>query len=68
MSVSTEADTLCGTGCGERSDERINRRNGYRTREWDTHASTVELAIPELRSGSYFPTGYWNADGGLSKR
>jgi transposase-like protein len=53
--MSAEADSLCGAGYGERSDERINRRNGYRTREWDTRAGSIELAIPKLRSGSYFP-------------
>ncbi|MEU8272625.1 IS256 family transposase [Sphaerisporangium sp. NPDC049002] len=53
--MSAEADGLCGAGYGERSSERTNRRNGYRTREWDTRAGTVELAIPKLRSGSYFP-------------
>jgi putative transposase len=53
--MSAEADAMCGAGYGERSDERTNRRNGYREREWDTRAGTVELAIPKLRSGSYFP-------------
>ncbi len=42
-------------GWGERSDARTNRRNGYRAREWDTRAGTVELAVPKLREGSYFP-------------
>src|ERR671934_2455884 len=40
---------------GQRSEERVNSRNGYRPREWDTRAGTVELAIPKLRQGSYFP-------------
>ncbi|WP_352231526.1 transposase, partial [Actinomadura sp. NBRC 104425] len=53
--MSAEADAVCGAGCGERSSERVNRRNGYRQRDWDTRAGTVELAIPKLRSGSYFP-------------
>lgn len=53
--MSAEADALCGAGYGERSAERTNSRNGYRQREWDTRAGTVELAIPKLRSGSYFP-------------
>ncbi|QFY09325.1 IS256 family transposase [Nonomuraea phyllanthi] len=53
--MSAEADTLCGAGYGERSDERTNSRNGYRKREWDTRTGTVQLAIPKLRSGSYFP-------------
>jgi len=53
--MSAEADTACGAGYGERSPERVNSRNGYRPREWDTRAGTIELAIPKLRSGSYFP-------------
>src|SRR3954454_11408677 len=53
--MSAEADGICGAGYGQRSGERVNRRNGYREREWDTRAGTVELAIPKLRSGSYFP-------------
>jgi hypothetical protein len=40
---------------GERSPDRVNSRNGYRTREWDTRAGTIELEIPKLRQGSYFP-------------
>jgi transposase-like protein len=43
--MSAEADALCGAGYGERSDERVNSRNGYRHRDWDTRAGTVELAI-----------------------
>jgi putative transposase len=53
--MSAQADQACGAGWGERSDERVNRRNGYRAREWDTRAGTVELAVPKLREGSYFP-------------
>jgi transposase-like protein len=53
--MSAEADALCGAGYGERSPERVNVRNGYRTREWDTRTGTVDLAIPKLRHGSYFP-------------
>jgi putative transposase len=53
--MSAEADAVCGAPYGERSDERTNQRNGYRSREWDTRAGTVELAIPKLRQGSYFP-------------
>ena len=53
--MSAEADSVCGAGYGTRSDGRVNRRNGYRSRDWDTRAGTVELAIPKLRSGSYFP-------------
>jgi transposase-like protein len=53
--MSAEADAVCGAPYGQRSDERVNSRNGYRSREWDTRAGTVELAIPKLRHGSYFP-------------
>jgi putative transposase len=53
--MSAQADQVCGAEYGERSDGRVNRRNGYRAREWDTRAGTVELAIPKLREGSYFP-------------
>jgi len=53
--MGAETDALCGASYGERSPERVNSRNGYRAREWDTRAGTIELAIPKLRSGSYFP-------------
>ena len=53
--MSAEADAVCGAEYGARSVERTNQRNGYRAREWDTRAGTVELAIPKLREGSYFP-------------
>ena len=53
--MGAEADAICGAPYGQRSDERTNPRNGYRPREWDTRAGTVELAIPKLRQGSYFP-------------
>jgi transposase-like protein len=53
--MGAEADALCGAGYGERSPERVNSRNGYRTRRWDTRAGTIELEIPKLRAGSYFP-------------
>jgi transposase-like protein len=53
--MSADADAVCDAGYGQRSPERANSRNGYRAREWDTRAGTVELAIPKLRSGSYFP-------------
>ena len=44
-----------GAAFGERSPERVNSRNGYRDRPWDTRAGSVDLKIPKLRSGSYFP-------------
>jgi putative transposase len=53
--MGAEADALCGAPYGTRSPERTNSRNGYRPREWDTRAGTIDLAIPKLRAGSYFP-------------
>jgi transposase-like protein len=53
--MSAEADALCGASYGEVSPERVNVRNGYRDRDFDTRAGTIELKIPKLRSGSYFP-------------
>ena len=53
--LTAEADALCGAGYGERTPERVNSRNGYRERPWDTRTGTIDLAIPKLRSGSYFP-------------
>ena len=53
--MSAEADAVCGAEYGTRSSERINTRNGYRHRDFDTRAGTLEVAIPKLRSGSYFP-------------
>jgi putative transposase len=54
--MDAEVETMCGAGYGEVSPERVNSRNGYRAREWDTRAGTVELAVPKLRKGSYFPS------------
>jgi putative transposase len=53
--MGAEADAVCGAPFGVRSEERVNIRNGYRVREWDTRAGSIELAIPKLRQGSYFP-------------
>ena len=53
--MSAEADAVCGAEYGARSAERTNTRNGYRSREFDTRAGTLDVAIPKLRSGSYFP-------------
>ncbi len=50
-----ETEGLCGAGHGERSPDRRVQRNGYRERDWQTRAGTVELRIPKLRRGSYFP-------------
>jgi transposase-like protein len=53
--MDAEVEQLCGAGYGEVSEGRVNSRNGYRRREWDTRAGTIELAVPKLRSGSYYP-------------
>ena len=53
--MGTEIDQICGASCGERSVVRENSRNGYRPRRFDTRVGTIELPIPKLRSGSYFP-------------
>lgn len=53
--MGAEADAMCGADYRTRSDERINQRNGYRNREWDTRSGTVDLEIPKLRHGSYYP-------------
>ena len=53
--MSAEASGLCNADYGEVTAERVNSRNGYRNRRWDTRAGTIDLAIPKLRSGSYFP-------------
>jgi len=53
--MGAEADVVCGAEYGVRSEARTNTRNRYRRREWDTRAGTIELAIPKLRTGSYFP-------------
>ncbi len=53
--MALEIEGLTGAGHGERSAERINQRNGYRDRTWETRAGTIELKIPKLRKGSYFP-------------
>jgi putative transposase len=53
--MGAEVEALCGAGYKERHPERANRRNGYRERTWDTRAGTIELSLPKLREGSYYP-------------
>ena len=53
--MSADADGLCNADYGERSPERLNVRNGYRARDFDTRVGTVELSIPKLRTGTYYP-------------
>jgi transposase-like protein len=53
--MGAEADAACGAEYGARSPDRTNSRNGYRERRWDTRVGTIDLAIPKLREGSYYP-------------
>ena len=53
--LAAEVDRLTGAAAGVRSPDRINHRNGYRERGWETRVGRIELAIPKLRKGSYFP-------------
>ncbi len=53
--LSADADAVCGAAYGTASPERVASRNGYRHRDWDTRAGTIDVAIPKLRTGSYFP-------------
>lgn len=53
--LSADADSVCGAEYGTPSPERTNSRNGYRHRDLDTRVGTIDVAIPKLRAGSYFP-------------
>jgi putative transposase len=53
--MDAEVEQVCGAGYGEVTPDRVNSRNGYRRREWDTRAGTIELAVPKLRQGTYYP-------------
>src|SRR3712207_5975683 len=53
--LSAEADVVCGAAYGQSSPERVNQRNGYRHRDFDTRAGTLDLAIPKLRQGVVLP-------------
>ena len=54
--MDAEVSARIGAEYGERSPERVTQRNGYRSRAWDTRVGTMELRIPKLREGSYFPS------------
>src|SRR6478735_2286516 len=53
--LSAEVDSVCGAEYGVASPDRVTQRNGYRHRDLDTRAGTIDVAVPKLRSGSYFP-------------
>ena len=52
--MGAEADSICGASWGQRSAERVDRRNGYRERDLDTRVGTIGLAVPKLRESSYY--------------
>ena len=54
--MDADVDVLCNAGYGERSEDRVNSRNGHRERRWDTRAGTITLEVPKLRKGSYLPS------------
>ena len=54
--MDAEASMKAGAGYGERSADQVTQRNGYRSRSWDTRVGTMELRIPKLRDGTYFPS------------
>jgi transposase-like protein len=53
--MALDVEPLCGASAHERSAERVNHRDGYRARTWETRAGTVDVRIPKLRKGAYFP-------------
>src|SRR5215207_1727462 len=54
--MEAEVAAQIGAELGERTSERLTHRNGYRPRRWDTRVGELQLAIPRLRQGSYFPS------------
>jgi transposase-like protein len=65
--MSAEADAVCGAPYGQPSPERTNVRNGYRPRDFDTRAGTIEVAIPKLRRGTSSRSGCSSPAGGPSR-
>jgi putative transposase len=57
--MSTGASALCNAEYGEVTADRVNSRNGYRSRRWDTRTGTIDLAIPKLRSGRKILASDW---------
>ena len=54
--MEAEVERKTGAGLGERNPERLTHRNGYRPRPWDTRVGMLDLQIPKVREGSYFPS------------
>ncbi len=65
--METEVSHQIGAAPYERSSERLAYRNGYRARRWDTRVGTIELTIPKVTAGAYFPRS-WNPAGGRRRR
>ena len=59
--LSADADAVCGAQWGQQDPQRHTQRNGYRHRPLDTRVGTIDVAIPKLRSGTYFPEWCFNA-------
>lgn len=53
--LSADADNVVGAEWGQRSNDRVTQRNGYRHRDLDTRVGTIDVQIPKLRQGTYFP-------------
>ena len=68
MLMNAEAEALCGASYGERNASRVNSRNGYRQRQWDSRMGTMTLSIPKLRQGTYFPSWLRRRAGAGSSR
>ena len=66
--LSADADAVCGAQWGQQDPQRHTRRNGYRYRPLDTRVGTIDVAIPKLRSGTYFPSVVASAPQTLRKR
>lgn len=56
--LSAQADTVCGADYATVLPDRTNTRNGYRHRQQDTHVGSIDVAIPKLRHGAFFPDCY----------
>ena len=58
--MGAEADAVCGAPYGQPSEDRVNYRNGYRDRRWDTRAGTIDLAIPGYARAAISRSGCWS--------
>jgi len=68
--IDSEVSAQIGAQHGERKPERVTHWNGYRSRDWDTRVGTMELRIPKVREGSYFPPpeADWNPEDAARRR